>query len=261
MPPGAVRCAVGVDRGPANGVLVWLRANQRVTAVGRHPYEIAPDPFQPPVRTLSVRCHATVVADVLAEGGVSWHGGLDIVQAQPTHSQATDSQLIEAVAAGDRSALSDLYDRYAGLMLAVGLKMLNDRREAEDVLHDVFLEVWRSARSFDADRGSARTWILMRMRSRCLDRRRRTRRAYELTDDSEPQTPEDPSAAVDRARVRAALGTLNEAQRQVIELGYFGGLSSTEIAEQTGTPVGTVKSRVAAALSKLRAGLQDGGLP
>lgn len=171
-----------------------------------------------------------------------------------------DAALVQATAAGDRAALARLYDRYAPILLAVAVRILGERREAEDLVHDVFLEAWRQAGSFDPARGSVRAWLLMRLRSRALDRRKSAgyRRVSsldsgELGADLERDVPtEDPAFAPDRAAVRRALAALPEEQRVVLTLGYFEGLSSAEIAARLTMPIGTVKSRVAAALSRLR---------
>jgi RNA polymerase sigma-70 factor (ECF subfamily) len=172
-----------------------------------------------------------------------------------------DVTLMSGAAAGDRDCLAALYDRYAPALLAIGRRILGDRREAEDLLHDVFLEVWRQAGDYDESRGTVRAWLLMRMRSRALDRRkaaafakRADLPAPEAIADALGDTGanEDPALAPDRTAVRQALAQLPAEQRQVLELGYFEGLSSSEIAERVRAPIGTVKSRVAAALSKLR---------
>lgn len=172
-----------------------------------------------------------------------------------------DVTFISGAAAGDRNSLAALYDRYAPALLAIGRRILGDRREAEDLLHDVFLEVWRHAGDYDAARGSVRAWLLMRMRSRALDRRKAaafSRRADLPPPDVAADTSgEDSTLGPDRQAVRRALEALPPEQRQVLELGYFEGLSSSEIAERVRAPIGTVKSRVAAALSKLRAGLGE----
>lgn len=176
-------------------------------------------------------------------------------------SDRDDVTLIDGAAAGDRDCLAGLYDRYAPVLLAIGRRILGDRREAEDLLHDVFLEVWRQAGDYDAARGTVRAWLLMRMRSRALDRRKAA--AFSRRADAPPADAgadpagDDPLLGPDRAAVRRALAALPAEQRQVLELGYFEGLSSSEIAERVRAPVGTVKSRVAAALAKLRAGLGD----
>jgi len=184
------------------------------------------------------------------------------------HSQQQDALDIAAVARGDRRALASLYDRYSGMMLGLGVRVLKDRREAEDIVHDVFIEVWRRAGDYNPTKASVRSWIFMRMRSRCLDRVRSA--AYRKSDSLEgmqsdglqPETPREwasiwPETMIDMIRVRQLVRTLPEHQREVLELGYFKGLSSTEMAAQLNIPVGTVKSRVRAALGYLRATYEE----
>ena len=172
-----------------------------------------------------------------------------------------DVELVQAVARGDRAALARLYDLYAPLMMAVAARILGDRREAEDLLHDVLLEVWRHADEYAQARGSVRSWLLIRLRSRALDRRKSaaSTRTVPLNaghgHEERASAGDDPSLGPDHAAVRRAIAALPEEQRVVLELGYFEGLSSSEIAERIAAPIGTVKSRVAAALAKLRAGL------
>jgi RNA polymerase sigma-70 factor (ECF subfamily) len=167
-----------------------------------------------------------------------------------------DSIDIQAMAGGDRGALARLYDRHAPTLLALGLSMLRNRPEAEDLLHDVFLEAWRQAAAYDPQRGSVRTWLLVRMRSRALDRRRSAVRCSTLRADAEPIVPE---SAAPEPWLRDALASLPSEQRTVLELAYFEGLSATSIASRTGVPTGTVKSRLAAGLGKLRSALRDRG--
>lgn len=175
-----------------------------------------------------------------------------------------DAALVAGIAEGDRVALARLYNRYAPTLLAVGQRMLGGPREAEDLVHDVFIEAWRRASSYDPRRGSVRAWLLVRLRSRALDRRR-ARSGQPISIDSVARLEEraaegeDPALAPDRAAVRRALETLSIEQRAVLELGYFQGLSTSEIALRTGAPIGTVKSRLATALARLRAGLNPGG--
>jgi RNA polymerase sigma-70 factor (ECF subfamily) len=167
-----------------------------------------------------------------------------------------DAALVAAIAAGDRRALAELYDLYGGVLLALALRIVRDRREAEDLLHDVFLEVWRTARDYDPARGRVRTWLTIRMRSRALDQQKSARVSRHSGDDSilerVADDAGDPAGSPDRARVRAALVALPTEQRQVLELAYFEGLSCSEIAARIAAPIGTVKSRVAAGLGKLR---------
>ena len=169
---------------------------------------------------------------------------------------ADDAVLVEAMAKGDRDALAALYARHASLLLGLAVRIVRERREAEDLLHDVFLEVWRAAKDFDPKRGRVRTWLAIRMRSRCLDHQKSARVSRNagdaglevVVDDREKSNP-------DHGRVRTAVGTLGDEQRQVVELAYFDGLSCSEIATKIAKPIGTVKSRLAAGLRRLREGL------
>jgi RNA polymerase sigma-70 factor (ECF subfamily) len=178
-------------------------------------------------------------------------------------SSLSDVEVVRAMARGDRAGLAELYDRYAGTLLALVRRIVGRGPEAEDILHDVFLESWRHSADYDPARGSVKAWLLLRARSRSLDVQKSARvskQAKSLPDDWLSQLGDpnrDTTAGADRARLRAALGGLSPEQREVLLLGYFEGLSSTEIAERVGVPVGTVKSRVAAALAALRASLSD----
>jgi len=148
-------------------------------------------------------------------------------------------------------------------MLGLARRIVGGRPEAEDIVHDVFVEAWRRAADYDAARGTVKAWLLLRTRSRAIDFRKsaavsRTVTVGDggwLTSLVDPRS--DASEAPDRARLRAVLGELTEDQREVLLLGYFEGLSSSEIAEHIGIPIGTVKSRVASALSALRAALSE----
>ncbi|MFT7583354.1 MAG: RNA polymerase sigma-70 factor (ECF subfamily) [Myxococcota bacterium] len=188
----------------------------------------------------------------------------------PLANSARDDQTqdlldIAATAHGEAAAIGRLYDRYAPLMLAVGMKILRDRSEAEDVMHDVFVEAWRRAGDYNPGRGSVRTWLLLRMRCRALDRVRSASyaRRASIDEDTDAKLEDafqrfgrritvEPDAAVDSARLQKKVIELPEGQRQVLELGYFQGLSSSEIASELGIPIGTVKSRVRLALAVLR---------
>lgn len=169
---------------------------------------------------------------------------------------ASDLELLRAIAGGDRNALAILYDRYVGVLNQLGRRILRDTQESEDVVHEVFVELWQRAGDYDPERGAVRTWIMLRMRSRCLDRVRsaRSTRSVALSPSEVEALVEAPdeTGSPDRTRLRALLGELPKPQREVLELGYFEGLSCSEIAERLAVPIGTVKSRVAAALDKLR---------
>jgi RNA polymerase sigma-70 factor (ECF subfamily) len=180
--------------------------------------------------------------------------------AAPPPDDAEDEVLVAAMAAGDRAALATLYERHASLLLGLALRIVRERREAEDLLHDVFLEAWRTAKDFDPKRGRVRTWLAIRMRSRALDLQKSARVSRNTGDAGLELLVDDGDAASpDHGRVRRALAELGTDQRRVLELAYFEGLSCTEIAERVAIPVGTVKSRIAAGLDRLRSGLLSAG--
>ncbi len=176
----------------------------------------------------------------------------------PAEDAAQDVALVAQMAAGDAEALSRLYERHSALLLGLAIRIVRDRTEAEDLLHDVFLEAWRAAKDFDPARGRVRTWLAIRMRSRALDLLKSSRVSRNAGDaglDRLVDDGEGRAASSDHARVRAALGELGPEQRTVLELAYFEGLSCSEIAERAAIPVGTVKSRMAAGLERLRIGM------
>ena len=178
---------------------------------------------------------------------------------------AEDVELVVSLARGDREALGELYDRHGAPMLALGMKLLRDRGEAQEILHDVFLEAWKYAGDYDPSRGAVRTWLMLRMRSRCLDRiksaaRSRTSSAGEQLERVVGAAPAAAADHTDAQRVHGALAELPDDQRKVLELGYFAGLSCSEMAEELSIPIGTVKSRMHAAMKKLRATFSAGRL-
>lgn len=178
-----------------------------------------------------------------------------------------DELLVRAAAEGDRDALGALYDRFSPSLLAVAQRMLGSAREAEDVVQDVFLEAWHRARHYDRSRGSVRTWLMMRLRSRSLDRLRATRRAAAVAFDEAllPRTAgaalsssiDAPDGTADHRALNRALTSLPHDQREVLELGYFAGQSCAEIASVLSVPVGTVKSRMSRAIAQLRVQLRE----
>jgi RNA polymerase sigma-70 factor (ECF subfamily) len=180
-----------------------------------------------------------------------------------------DAALIAAVARGDKAALGALYDRHCRVLLALGCRILGDHAVAEDVLHDVFLEAWHQAAGFDPARGSARAWLVTRMRSRALDRRAASRRQARLAADAGREGATDAAggreaaAALDGERVRDRVAGLAPELGTIVELAYFEGLSSSEIAARLAIPTGTVKSRMARALAALKHELVpgEGGAP
>lgn len=178
-----------------------------------------------------------------------------------TPRHPSDEELIADIARGNRQALGELYDRHASTMMAVAVRMLGDTRAAEDLLHDVFLEIWRRADTYAPERARVLTWCLVRLRSRAMDRLRSRQRTPEtpMPDHAELEHPtvESPANSADHERLRIAVETLPQAQREVLELAYFDGLSGSEIAQRLGIPHGTVKSRAAAGLRALRDALAE----
>jgi RNA polymerase sigma-70 factor, ECF subfamily len=168
-------------------------------------------------------------------------------------SGETDEVLVQRVAAsGDERAISELYDRYAGLIYGAGMRYLRDRVLAEDLVQDVFTAVWRGAGSFDPSRASFATWLYRITRNRA--------RVRTVDGETYPEPgEEDPTDELSRAfDVASALWRLSPTHREVIVLAYFQGLSQSEISRQTDIPLGTVKSRTTAALRVLRESmLQD----
>ncbi|HEY1499009.1 MAG TPA: sigma-70 family RNA polymerase sigma factor [Acidobacteriaceae bacterium] len=180
--------------------------------------------------------------------------------------QVPDSALVERIMAADEGALAALYDRYAGMLYAMLVRILKDTSAAEEVLQDLFLQLWRGAARFDATRGSLAGWLLVIGRNRALSRLRGKDRR-EVQDDPEgfsieavpsPGNLENEAARAQlMRRLRGALATLPPEQREAVELAYFEGMTQTEIAERTGSPLGTVKSRVRAAMQTLKQVFED----
>lgn len=195
----------------------------------------------------------------LAGAAPLWYRARTVTSLTPaqTAKESDDIAVVAAMARGKAEALGELYNRYAPIMLPLAERITGAAAAAEDVVHDVFLEAWRHAADYDASRGSVRAWLLLRTRSRSLDLRKSAAvaRSVPIADDAwlgEIASVDDCLGGPDQAKMRRALGGLPREQREVLLLGYFEGLSSSEIAGRIGIPIGTVKSRVAAALSTLR---------
>ena len=176
-----------------------------------------------------------------------------------------DRELVRRMAAGDESALGTLYDRYSPLLHSVVRRIVGDPDDAEEVLEEAFWQAWRQAGRYEESRGGLSTWLVMIARSRAVDRVRARRRVREERWDELPEPPAESGDAVSpldsaqmdevRRMVGRAVATLPPEQRQTVELAYFRGLSQSEIAEATGQPLGTVKTRARLALQKLREAL------
>ena len=180
-----------------------------------------------------------------------------------------DRAVLVRVTAGELHALEELYDRYRAMAYSIALRITGEAPAAEDVVQDAFLGVWRHADRYAEARGSVKTWLLSIVHHRAVDAVRRRRPTSELPD-AEAGPPElvlpdvwaEVAGRMDADAVRAALAALSVVQREALELAYFGGLTQTEIAERTATPLGTVKSRMRLGLMAMRRGLVgegDGG--
>jgi RNA polymerase sigma-70 factor (ECF subfamily) len=178
---------------------------------------------------------------------------------QPESGQISDVSILQAIARRDETALAQLYDRYRVILFGLLLRILHNREEAEDVLQEVFLQVWRRAADFDENRGRPFTWLVTLARSRAIDRLRNlaARDRVALAGAREPS--EEVSDAVDDALkseqktvVTTALAQLPEEQQQPLLLAYYDGLTQSEIAKKLNAPLGTVKTRMRAGLKKLR---------
>ena len=180
------------------------------------------------------------------------------------HAHLSDEALVALVARGDEDALAELYDRVSRIAYGLALRVLRDERHAEDAVQEAFLQVWRSAATFRAERAKASTWILTLVHRRAVDlvRREERRQADPLTDDTEAapapeQTEEAAWLRFERERVQTALKQLPDVQREALELAYYGGFSQSELADRLGVPLGTIKSRMFAGLARLRELLDD----
>lgn len=164
--------------------------------------------------------------------------------------------------AGAERALADLYDRYSGIVYAVALRVLGDTGAAEDVLQEVFLQLWRNPGAFDSARGSLGAWLAVITRNRAIDSLRRRKPETDIEDVILSVAP-DLAGDADRSRaaekVRGVLGAMPPPQRSALEMAYFEGMSHSEIASKTGEPLGTIKTRIRAGLMLLRKAFQPSG--
>ena len=179
-------------------------------------------------------------------------------------AQLSDEALLAAVARSDEAALAELYDRFGRMAYGLALRVLRDSALAEDAVQDAFLNVWRSAESFQADRAKASTWVLTFVHRRAVDLVRREERRRTEPEEAAP-VPAGPGADEDAERrskrevVQDALRRLPPEQREAIELAYYAGYTQSELAERLGEPLGTIKSRMFAGLQRLRALLDEAG--
>jgi RNA polymerase sigma-70 factor, ECF subfamily len=178
---------------------------------------------------------------------------------QPEPAQVSDVDLLHAVARRDERALGSLYDRYRVILFGLLTRILNSREEAEDVLQEVFVQVWRRASDFDEQRGRPFTWLVTLARSRAIDRLRLLAARQRAVDSATRNSTDEASDAVAdtlhaerREIVARALAELPEDQKRTLVLAYFEGLTQAEIATRLSTPLGTVKTRMRSGMIKLR---------
>jgi RNA polymerase sigma-70 factor, ECF subfamily len=174
-------------------------------------------------------------------------------------AQVSDVELLHSVSHGDEAALARLYDRHRAVLFGLLLRILNNRDEAEDVLQDVFIQVWRRAGDFDASRGKPFTWLVTLARSRAIDRLRslgsRQRTALNAAENEAEQVSDalaDTARSEQRQIVERALAELPDDQRHALVLAYLDGMTQSEIATVLGTPLGTIKTRMRSGMNKLR---------
>jgi RNA polymerase sigma-70 factor (ECF subfamily) len=178
---------------------------------------------------------------------------------QPERAQDPDVALLKAIAAKDEAALAQLYDRYRVILFGLLMRILNNREEAEDVLQELFLQVWRKAEDFDETRGRPFTWLVTLGRSRGIDRLRSLSSRERVAEAGAREMPDQISDAASdafrseqRGLVNDALAQLPDEQKRPLMLAYFDGLTQSEIATRLGAPLGTVKTRMRTGLIRLR---------
>jgi RNA polymerase sigma-70 factor (ECF subfamily) len=166
-----------------------------------------------------------------------------------------DTVLVSAIRGGDQSAMATLYDRYSSIVYSVALRVLADTGAAEDVLQEVFMQLWRNPTAFDASRGSLGAWLAVITRNRSIDALRKRRSETDI-DEVIVSVQPDLASEAERTRalekVRGVLGSMPVSQRTALELAFFEGLTHTEIAGKTGEPLGTIKTRIRSGLLTIR---------
>jgi RNA polymerase sigma-70 factor, ECF subfamily len=174
------------------------------------------------------------------------------------NAMTSDVVLVTAIRSGDQGSMAALYDRYSSIVYSVALRVLQDTGAAEDVLQEIFMQVWRNPGAFDASRGNMAAWLAVIARNRAIDALRR-RRPENNIEDMVVSVEHDLASEADRSRtmekVRGALQMMPAPQRSALEMAYFEGLTHSEIAGKTGEPLGTIKTRIRAGLLTLRKAL------
>ncbi len=182
---------------------------------------------------------------------------------KPVEDHAAEAELLRRIAEGDRGSFEELYRRYSGVLYAAARRVLTEDADAQDVLQEVFIQIWDKARLYDAAKGKPITWALTLIRNRSIDRVRAIQRRSRLRDDAQREAPPDESTDAKEALqgvelsetgtiLRNAMTQLSPEQREVIELAYFQGLTQSEIADRLGEPLGTIKARARRGMLKLK---------
>jgi RNA polymerase sigma-70 factor (ECF subfamily) len=177
-----------------------------------------------------------------------------------------EAQIVRRIVAGETDALSDLYARYSGMLLALARRVLGNTSDAEEVLQECFLQVWKQAGRYDPARSSVSTWLVLITRSRAIDRLRSRKvvdKAVTAVKQEKPDTHTSPRGVGDvlmqerRERLRREMKDLPDEQREVLEMAFYKGMTQREISDDTGIPLGTVKTRTLLAMRKLRKALEQ----
>jgi RNA polymerase sigma-70 factor (ECF subfamily) len=181
------------------------------------------------------------------------------VSGAEAQTQAQDAALVARIRSGDQAAMTELYDRYSSLVYSVALRVVADTGAAEDILQDVFLQLWRKPGAFDAARGRLAPWLAVIARHRAIDHIRGRKEQTDIEDvviavDARLEELADRNKAGEK--VRSLLAAMPAEQRRALEMSFFQGLTHTEIAQQTGDPLGTVKTRIRSGLMQLRKAFQ-----
>ena len=174
-------------------------------------------------------------------------------------AQAGDELLLSRVKGNDQQAMTDLFDRYGSMVFSVALRVLNDPGQAEDVMQEIFFQIWRNPDSFVQGRGSMGAWLAVMARNRAIDALRR-RKPTESVDDVVLASPTNLASEIERnslmEKVRQVMKDLPSEQQNSVKLAFFEGLTHSEIAARTGDPLGTVKTRIRSALMSLRKAIE-----
>ncbi len=185
------------------------------------------------------------------------------MESDPAQQLEAEIALLRRVAQGDRRGFEELYDRFSGVLFSTAYRVLNNQEAAEDVLQDVFIQIWEKAPLYDPTRGKPMTWAVTLTRNKAIDRLRSTVRRNRLQDDVEREAETfeqfddrssfDAVASGETSKlVREAIQKLSKDQREAIELAFFSSLTQTEIAERLGEPLGTIKARIRRGMMKLK---------